>query len=74
MTGDEKTKLFRDVFATDSGEKVLEILKAELGYNSRCLLRETDRQQCYWAGRASVIQYILDTINIKKESKNGRRK
>ena len=38
MTKDEAQQLFRNVFCNVEGEEVLEILKEELGYNSRTSL------------------------------------
>lgn len=74
MTISDKNLLFRRVFVNADGEAVLDILKEELGYNSRTQLREDDRKQCYWAGRASVVQYILDMINTEKKAnrKHGK--
>ena len=78
MTKDEAQQLFRNVFCNVEGEEVLEILKEELGYTSRTSLAEDDRRQCYRAGRADAVRFILDMIdykNIKKsrKAKNVRR-
>ena len=78
MTKDEAQQLFRNVFCNVEGEEVLEILKEELGYNSRTSLAEDDMRLCYRDGRADAVRFILDMIdykNIKKsrKAKNVRR-
>lgn len=78
MTDSEKSDLFRRLFRSVEGEAVLDVLKEDLGYNSRTALADTDRRQCYILGRANAVQYILDTIQFnhkqsKRIRKNGRK-
>ena len=74
MTKYEKSDLFNRLFDSADGKIVLETIKEDLGYFRRTALAESDRLQCYLLGRANAVQYILDTINLKKKkSKNGRK-
>ena len=75
MTKYEKSDLFKRLFDTADGKVVLGVLKEDLGYGRRTSLADNDRLQCYLLGRANAVQYILDTINIKKNksNKNGRK-
>ena len=74
MTKYEKSDFFKRLFDTADGKVVLGVLKEDLGYERRTSLADNDRLQCYLLGRANAVQYILDTINLKKNksNKNGR--
>lgn len=74
MTKTDAQELFRSVFCNVEGEEVLEILKEELGYNSRTALAEDDRRQCYRLGRADAVRFILDMIDYKNIKKSRKAK